>query len=79
LKAPIHSFWAEETIGQGYEAASWLPYSENTGCVAGPILPGHHMSFIMGEKGRRIGRALTGLLSGGKPGETAMTVTCDFE
>jgi thioesterase domain-containing protein/acyl carrier protein len=71
LKAPIHSFWAEETIAEGYEAASWLPYSENTGCAAGPILPGRHTSFIMGENARQIGRALNELLCSMMPGETA--------
>ena len=49
LKVLIYSFWAEETIAQGHEATSWVPYSRDGDCAAGPILPGSHRNFVQGQ------------------------------
>jgi amino acid adenylation domain-containing protein len=60
LAAPIHSFWAEDTLAQGYEAHAWAPHTQAGGDVI--VLPGNHMNFILGDNARRIAQLL-GLLS----------------
>ena len=59
LNAPIFSFWAQQTIAQGYDSNSWSPYSNDATSSNAEVLPGRHSDFVTGENARVIGRALS--------------------
>jgi thioesterase domain-containing protein/acyl carrier protein len=59
LNAPIFSFWAQQTIAQGYDSSSWSPYSNDATYSNAEILPGRHSDFVTGENAHTIGRALS--------------------
>lgn len=62
LSAPIHSFWAEQTLAQGYGETDWLAHTKNKSGSTINILPGDHYTFVFGSNARSIGRALNDLL-----------------
>ncbi|MEJ0096570.1 MAG: amino acid adenylation domain-containing protein [Methylocella sp.] len=79
IKAPIHSFWAERTLAQGYDENAWLSYSENGPCCTIHILPGGHETFINGDNADTIARILSDVLCADGGGTIAVKGNGDYK
>jgi amino acid adenylation domain-containing protein len=63
LIAPIHSFWAEQTLHDNPDTTTWQSFTRNKDSSITHVLPGGHKTFILGDNARAIAAVLNGLFS----------------
>jgi thioesterase domain-containing protein len=62
LAAPVHAFWAAQTVTQGCDVAAWRAFSrDREGCTE-YVLPGNHGQFVFGDNARAIAELLATLM-----------------
>lgn len=64
LAAPIHTFWAEQTLLEGVDGTAWQPFTSAAERGAMHVLPGRHISFAFGENAVEIAQIVNSLMEG---------------
>ncbi|MBY0574146.1 MAG: hypothetical protein K2P84_10730, partial [Undibacterium sp.] len=58
VAAPVHLFWAEDTVQSGADVDAWNNYIDDKDGSSQHFLPGKHVSFVMGESLQIIAKAM---------------------
>ncbi|MYM28004.1 amino acid adenylation domain-containing protein [Duganella sp. CY15W] len=64
LQAPVYSFWADGTVGEGADVKAWHAYTHARDHSKAFTLPGRHGDFILGANASAIAGHLNDLLEG---------------
>ncbi|MES2295470.1 MAG: amino acid adenylation domain-containing protein [Pseudomonadota bacterium] len=62
LSAPVHCFWAEQTVAQGCDVEAWRAFSREPQACTHHVLPGNHGQFVFGDNAPAIARRLASLM-----------------